>query len=363
MVKGADKETLRKMAQVAVEELREKTRGGFMNACKNVIRPMLGKPRVLPDEINWPKGFLALGLAEYAGIGLGGGVSLCDCDERGRIVSVLEEFFDHWISKGMRLQNIDDAIAGCVLLRLAVETKRQDYFAASDAMYDFLRSAHVDSEGALCYFVGQGNDYVLVDGIGQSSMFLYDYAKARCNESAYSMGLKQLELFVAHAMDEVSGLPYHGYIINQSNLAGKEVKQGIIGWGRGVGWLLLGMSRYRELRKATATVATAAKALQTENGLWAWQLCATGGPRDTSGTAMIAYGLAMEGFEQKSLVDKAIQGLLECVASDGRLMNCLDDGRGISQHPQNYGHYPWGQGIALALMSLHARIYNELQVA
>ena len=177
------------------------------------------------------------------------------------------------------------------------------------------------------------------------------------------MGLKQLELFVAHAMDEVSGLPYHGYIINQSNLAGKEVKQGIIGWGRGVGWLLLGMSRYRELRKATATVATAAKALQTENGLWAWQLCATGGPRDTSGTAMIAYGLAMEGFEQKSLVDKAIQGLLECVASDGRLMNCLDDGRGISQHPQNYGHYPWGQGIALALMSLHARIYNELQVA
>lgn len=334
-----------------------------MNACKNVMRPILGKPRVLPDEINWPKGFLALGIAEYAGIGLGDGASLCDRDERERMISALQEFFDSWISKGMPLQNLDDAIAGCVLLRLAIETDRQDYFAASDAICDFLKNAHTDSEGALCYFVGQGNDYVLVDGIGQSSMFLYDYAKARRNESAYSMGLKQLELFVSHAMDDASKLPYHGYILDRCCASVKEVKQGIIGWGRGVGWLLLGMSRYRELRGTTATIAKAAKALQTENGLWAWQLCATGGPRDTSGTAMIAYSLAAGGFEQNSLVDKAVQGLLECVNSDGLLMSCLDDGRGISQHPQNYGHYPWGQGIALALLSFHARNYNELKAA
>lgn len=334
-----------------------------MNACKNVVRFLLGKPRWYPDEINWPKGFLALGIAEYAGVGCGEAASVCDDGERAHLLSVLERFFDGWISKGMRLQNLDDAIAGCVLLRLADETGREEYLEAGDRIYSFLRDTAKDREGALCYFVGQGNEFVLVDGIGRASMFLYDYAKARGDDDVRAFGLGQLELFLRHAIDERSGLPYHGYVLSDDGRGAEETRQGIIGWGRGVGWLLLGMSRYVELREHTLAIADAARRLQLEDGLWAWQLGATGGPRDTSGTSMIAYSLDLASAGGEELVGRAVEGVLASVGGDGRLTMCLDDGRGISQHPQNYGHYPWGQGIALALLAKWARDHGQYEAA
>nr|WP_275051789.1 glycoside hydrolase family 88 protein [Collinsella intestinalis] len=280
------------------------------------------------------------------------------------MLSALEELFDEWISRGMRLQNIDDAIAGCVLLRLAGETGRAEYLEACGRIYSFLRGVATDREGALCYFVGQGNDFVLVDGIGQASMFLYDYAKALGDAEARAFGLRQLELFLHHAIDERSGLPYHGYVLSPGcGWAAHEIRQGIIGWGRGVGWLLLGMSRYAELREQTLAMADAAHRLQLRDGLWAWQLGATGGPTDTSGTAMIAYSLDRAALGQEELVGRAVEGVLASVGDDGRLTGCLDDGRGISQHPQNYGHYPWGQGIALALLSRWAREHRRREAA
>lgn len=78
---------------------------------------------------------------------------------------------------------------------------------------------------------------------------------------------------------------------------------------------------------------------------------------------MIAYSLDLASAGGEELVGRAVEGVLASVGGDGRLTMCLDDGRGISQHPQNYGHYPWGQGIALALLAKWARDHGQYEAA
>ena len=103
---------------------------------------------------------------------------------------------------------------------------------------------------------------------------------------------RQLLNYARYGMDVRSGLPYHAYD------AENGLKLGIIGWGRAVGWLLLGLSEYlicnpddEELADFTQTILNAVSDRVRPDGMLSWQLDCIEGPLDTSATGMIFYAM------------------------------------------------------------------------
>ena len=105
--------------------------------------------------------------------------------------------------------------------------------------------------------------------------------------------MKLLTEFLKYSMDEVTGLPYHGYDTKT------KVKYGIIGWGRAVGWLMLAMcDSFEYLAEGKEKLLLAYQKLVKkvldylrEGGCFSGQLSTLEGPKDTSATAMIGYAM------------------------------------------------------------------------
>ena len=212
----------------------------------------------------------------------------------------------------------------------------------------------------------------------------------------------QLLNFARYGMDARSGLPYHAYD------AENGLKLGIIGWGRAVGWLLLGLSEYlvcnpedEELADFARTIITAVSDRIRPDGMLSWQLDCIEGPLDTSATGMIFYAMlrmnkalhvcpgqneapgmasslpdaslpdtaaaasspakALHACPEQSgvprtdssLLDAAAAALRECVTDDGKVYWCSAECIDIARYSQQYGHYSWGQGAVLAFLSLY----------
>ena len=164
-----------------------------------------------------------------------------------------------------------------------------------------------------------------------------------------------------HGLDERSGLPYHGYALLDDGAVCE--KRGVLSWGRAAGWLIMGLSEYarwsdtregdnpsslvrwyRELSKALLTY-------QKPEGGYGWQVQAVDGHLDTSATGMIVYGLLNGNGASASDVDASLKALLDSTES-GRVMSALSSCDDFGVHYQTYGHYPWGQGAALAALAL-----------
>ena len=210
---------------------------------------------------------------------------------------------------------------------------------------------------------------------------------------------RQLVNYARYGMDARSGLPYHGYDLESG------IKYGIIGWGRAIGWLLLGLSEYlcdaalyaaektgfaEETGAAGESAAFAAgreEHLQVQelaqgicravaervrpDGMLSWQPDCLDGPLDSSATGMIFYALlrmnrfrtahpelpaeVLAGIPQTdpALIDAAVAGLRSCIAEDGRVWYASAECFDFSQYSQQYGNYAWGQGSVLAFLSIY----------
>ena len=210
---------------------------------------------------------------------------------------------------------------------------------------------------------------------------------------------RQLVNYARYGMDARSGLPYHGYDLESG------IKYGIIGWGRAIGWLLLGLSEYlcdaalyaaEETGFAEETGAAGESAafavgreehLQVQelaqgicravaervrpDGMLSWQPDCLDGPLDSSATGMIFYALlrmnrfrtahpelpaeVLAGIPQTdpALIDAAAAGLRSCIAEDGKVWYASAECFDFSQYSQQYGNYAWGQGSVLAFLSIY----------
>jgi rhamnogalacturonyl hydrolase YesR len=234
------------------------------------------------------------------------------------------------------------------------------YREAADRMARSLMDAPKDAAGTLIYRPGRAHDYVFADGIGMAALFLDAYGRAYGDERASGEAAKQLKAYLSMATDARTGLPYHGY----ETAAG--TKNGLVGWGRAVGWLMMGMSGTHDagLRLRLRDLARSAEELCGEDGLFPWLLTAPQGPRDVSATAMIRWAEA-RALENGALpasdrekfsagFSASAEGILAHTA-DGRVGQSLSECAGFAEHPQIYGCYPWGQGAALAFLSLWRR--------
>lgn len=345
----------KEMVHVALYELLHYPRRKVSWHTKRVIKLLTGRAAEPLDKINWPTGLLANALIAYYKNNL-------NSEESLMIMRALKKYFDRWIRQRRKLYYIDDILCGVALIEYQKITGEEKYKEALEDMVQYLYNHETNKEGSLPYRPARQNGHIYADGIGMICPFLCKYGMAYGDANAVNLAVKQINNFVACGMDERSGLPYHGYECNS------RMKYGIIGWGRAVGWLMMGMAdsliymdkeseAYVGIKQAFRRLVDKVEAYQLENGMYAWQLSTREGPVDTSATAMILYAIA-RGLEHDILIGihrsrllRGREALMEMV-TDGKLGDCLAECGGFGIYPQQFGTYPWSLGPALALFTI-----------
>lgn len=363
MVQEETEVLLRQIADEAERELEERYKApAGRRGWKRMARRMLGRDPGAWDPVSWPAGMLMLGLVEA-----------------GRTGAVMA-YLDRWIRDGAIVRHVDDALTGYVLVRLWEESGEERYRKAADVVWQFLEAAPKTKSGAVIYHP-ERTGAVFADGIGQSVLFLAAYGHSCGVTEARDMAAAQLRDFRRHGLDRNTGLMYHGY--EEGGL-----RQGIIGWGRAAGWLLMGWSVYlgcyagravraqadgtatdpeagrtAELMSAWREMTQNIRRYQRKDGLFSWQLEAMEGPADTSAAGMIGWALqhaADAGVPGDWSLDAALDlaDSLTKEVNGGKVYACSGECIDFGQYPQVYGSFPWGQGSVLAFLAL-AQLWNK----
>lgn len=341
-----------KMVKEAEYELLKYPKRNIGYRLKRTIKMLAGRKVEPIDKINWPNGLLAKCLADYY-------KEHKNSEEARIIVNTLKKYYDKWIGSNHKMYYLDDAFSGMALIDLHQITGEDKYKQAADKIAQYLFHHETDNAGSLSYRPKQKNDYIFADAIGMVCPFLCKYGSTYGDMNAVNLAVTQLQNFIGFGMDEKTGLPYHGYQYESG------VKYGIIGWGRAVGWLMIGMAEslaymeetrpsYEPIKQAYRRLVDKVEAYQLEGGLYSWQLGAKDGPVDTSATAMILYAIA------RSLDTKVLIGIhksrmmrgreaLWNSVKEGKIYGCLAECQGFGMYPQVYGAYPWSLGPALSL--------------
>ena len=332
---------------------------------KNFAKKVIGRDVYLPNCIGWPNGLCALGLLEQ--IKSNPNTALKRKDAKN-----LMSYYDRWIRKGMKISRVEDFISGYVLMELMEILDElnisfsTDYEKSVHLMYEYLKGARKDDQGAFVYNANQKEDYVFADMIGMVCPFLAKYAVKYDEAEAVELCMKQINLFVKNSADTKSGLPYHAYEYHGETSVDKL---GLLAWGRAVGWIMMGLSgageallqskeRYaNEIRSLTEELISYGIVLrdyQREDGLFGWHIVDETGPSDTSATSMILYALSSlkDNAELSAMFNRALQGLIKYVTEDGNVMQGQAECLGIGLHPMKFGSYPWTVGPTLALLSV-----------
>ncbi|WP_130836095.1 glycoside hydrolase family 88 protein [Lachnoclostridium sp. Marseille-P6806] len=356
--------------QIAAEAARELDGYGeislFVRA-KNLARRLLGRYVPERDRMFWPAGLLLLGMSEYLALGERKPGALNE-ETRRAVQASMDRHLAAWERDGGRLFQIDDVLAGAAFAARYEATGEEKYLAVCDRMYDFAAERSEDRTGAVIYRPGRAHDYVLADGVGELALFLSRYALVRPQkrEEALMTAGRQLCAFREYGFDRTTGLPFHGYEAQQG---GGIKTKGLVGWGRAVGWYLMGLSGYltavcdRAVTDGrTEVLLSLVESCRREDGMFTWHLAARSEdgkeiPVDTSATAMISYAESVlfpcgEGAAVSAgTLDRAAGALRSWTDPQGRVQQALAECIDFGNHPQNYGNYPWGQGAVLAFLS------------
>ncbi len=146
---------------------------------------------------------------------------------------------------------------------------------------------------------------------------------------------------------------------------GGDRRLGLLAWGRGVGWYLLGIvdtlaelnpddPAFGSLREALQNALATLVKHQRPDGHWGWAILQPGAQPDSSTTALVAYAcstrrIAGNRSTQRIASRPALEALVKATLPDGQIDGGLGECRGLGIYPQTYGPQPWLQGTATAL--------------
>lgn len=320
------KKRLQHMEEEAVNEMLHYHEKNGKQKIKDFIKRAAGRYVEPKDMIFWHTALIVNSLTEW-------GVE-------DRFLPDVKTYFDRWIGAGMPVYVVDDVLAGASLIDLYEKTGEEKYKQGADKLAEYLfalEKEEGDEKGGIPYRPSQKNGHIYADGIGMICSFLIKYGVKFESIHEVELGLQQMRNMMAFGMDAKTGLPYHGFRYADG------IKHGIIGWGRAVGWLFIGMGRslaclgsmkkkreeskagelkegqefceccrraYEELERAFWQLFRAIEPYQKKNGSFGWQLEALEGPEDSSATAMIAYGtvLVLRGQQGMGKAESAKEG-------------------------------------------------------
>lgn len=315
-----------------------------------LTKETLSRVRRSPSVINsvrfsWPQALLALSLAAHDSL-----------ENRDAIRSYLAR----WEKAGSPLHHLDMTMIGHSYLDLHHEARSREHHDAVDRIITFISSRSRDSRGSIVY--REASSSIFIDSIGITCPLLVRLARETGDPDLLSQAMLQVENFWTQGFQARTGLPYHAFTSD-------GVKSGIVGWGRGVGWAVLGLaqmiefsggdSRVREvLVDKLQSLLRVAHRYQKDDGAFAWQLQASEGPTDTSATGMITYAGALgikRGWVDRDEFSSKVQAGIKSLSNsqcDGVVRFTSGECEGVGRYPQVYGEYPWGTAAYLLVASV-----------
>ncbi len=351
-----NKSLQKNMINVARQDLNNINKYSAKDILKDTAKRVIGRPASNRDMLFWPAGMLLLGLTD-AYLSLPSDDSL-----KGEILEDIKNYVDTWAeATDEKISYVDDALAGLSILSLFTTTGDKKYLSYAGKIYDFLCSYPKDKNGSIIYNRSASNDYIFADGVGETVMFLSRFSAITRSDEARTLAKKQLENFHRNGMDKLSGLPYHAFSSE------KNSKLGLLGWGRACGWLFMGYGEYincfrssdDEIKSQFIELSETLLKLRRPDGGFSWHVPSIEGAPDTSAASMIAYGFS-QGLScgiygtdtekyNKAVLDAT--AFIEQHTKNGSVNDALSGCEDLGVHRQVYGHFPWGQGAALALIS------------
>ena len=197
-----------------------------------------------------------------------------------------------------------------------------------------------------------------------AALFLLRVGVISKDEEMVEDALNQWYWHINYLQDPESGFYYHGY-----NNITKDHMSGIY-WGRANAWAAYTMSKvgsilpqcylypkYMDVVGSLNEQLSALKTVQTEKGLWRTVLDDEESYEEISASAGIAAAMLERGNPLHTrYLNKAIQGLLENVSKDGRVLN-VSGGTAVMKDAEGYRGISkrwiqgWGQGLALTFFA------------
>jgi unsaturated rhamnogalacturonyl hydrolase len=263
---------------------------------------------------------------------------------------------------------VNTCAMGHMLLTLYEQTKDQKYLDLVMSKIDYLENKALRFEDrVLQHTVSSNNDFpeqCWADTLFMAAYFMLRVGIQVGEKRLVHDALHQFFWHINYLQDEDSGLWYHGY----NNLT-KDHMSGIY-WARANAWGAYTMSRaarilpegylypqmmhiWSSLRDQLASI----KKLQKEDGLWGTVLDYLGAYGEVSATAGITASMVYQGNPlHAKYVKKAVEGVLNNIAPNGRVMN-VSGGTAVMNNIEGYlaiDHkwaQGWGQGLALALLA------------
>lgn len=296
-------------------------------------------------RFSWPQALLALSLAAH------------DSAENRKAI---RGYVARWEKNGSPLHHLDMAMIGHSYFHLRDHGSCDGYHEALNRISNFLASRRRDSRGNIVY--RERRPYIFIDTIGITCPLLVRLAYETGDQGLLAQAMLQVENFWTQGFQASTGLPYHAF-------ATDGAKSGIVGWGRGVGWAVLGLAQMIEFSAEDYRVQEAlvpklegllrvAQRYQLENGAFTWQLQATEGPTDSSATGMITYagalGVSRGWISSDEFSDGVLRGLQSLSSTEHNGIIRLSSGEcaGVGCYPQVYGEYPWGTAAYLLAASV-----------
>lgn len=234
---------------------------------------------------------------------------------------------------------------------------RKNVMPAMETMAEMILSKR---DGSYIWYREHTKGTLYVDTVGFVSPFLVLYGKRTGNSELIQLGLQQIKTYYDVGMLSNVRVPCHCYDVK------KAMPLGVYGWGRGLGWFLIGViesylqldasERPEWLRQIVLEMAETVLQFQhIDGGLGS--MLAIDSSYDSSITAIAGYYLMK--CNETHPDDRYVSGAKKCMDKlmsvtrrNGALDICQGDTKGIGMYSATYDIMPFAQGFALSLAKM-----------
>lgn len=286
-----------------------------------------------------------------------------------KYLELMKDRIDKYIEIGLpKVWTVNTCAMGHCLITLYEATNDEKYWEIVMSKINYLRKDALRfADNVLQHTVSANNDFpeqCWADTLFMAAYFLLRVGVKLNDQDMIEDALNNYFWHIQYLQNENTGLWYHGYDnIAKNNMSGFY-------WGRANCWAAYTMSqvgkvlpeaylypKFLEIVGSLNEQLSAIKVLQTENGLWRTILDDETSYEEVSASAGIAAAMVAKGNPLHiEYINKAINGVLDNVSSDGRVMN-VSGGTAVMKDRDGYKNISkkwiqgWGQGMALAFFA------------
>ena len=324
---------------------------------EQVLDRMVERTMRMDMTWDWPCGVAYYGIcAAYEATG------------KEECLQLVKDRVDEYIELGLPKWTVNTCAMGHCLITLYEHTNDEKYLEIAKSKVDYLQNSALRfGDRVLQHTVSVKNDFpeqAWADTLFMAAFFLLRMGVLLKDEALIDDALNQYYWHIHYLQDPATGLYYHGYDNKaQDHMSG-------IYWGRANAWAAYTMSqvckclpqaylypKYLDVVGSLNEQLAALKLYQTENGLWRTILDDPESYEEVSASAGIAAAMLAKGNPlHTKYLNRSIQGILENVSEDGRVMN-VSGGTAVMKDRDGYRGISrawiqgWGQGLALAFLS------------